>query len=89
MIPDYHYFTTGSAFGEIDQPPTRSALLRANWRGSIRAPLRLYLPKSSDRPIIPEAGKETASFGLTSSHEMILVVEDDEDVLTVAAESLR
>jgi hypothetical protein len=29
MIPDYHYFTTGSAFGEIDQPPTRSALLRA------------------------------------------------------------
>src|SRR5215831_2756683 len=51
--------------------------------------VKLYLPKSSDRPIIPEAGKETASFGLTSSHEMILVVEDDEDVLTVAAESLR
>src|SRR5262252_889856 len=51
--------------------------------------VKLYLPKSSDRPIIPEAGKETASLGLTSSHEMILVVEDDEDVLTVAAESLR
>src|SRR5215831_5464951 len=34
--------------------------------------VKLYLPKSSDRPIIPEAGKETASLGLTSSHEMIL-----------------
>ena len=51
--------------------------------------VKLYLPKSSDRPIMPETGNGTASLGPASSHETILVVEDDEDVLLVAAESLR
>jgi signal transduction histidine kinase len=51
--------------------------------------VKLYLPKSSDRPIMPEAGTESASLRPASGHETILVVEDDEDVLAVAAESLR
>jgi len=51
--------------------------------------VKLYLPKSSDRPIIPEIGTETASLRPASGHETILVVEDDEDVLIVAAENLR
>ena len=51
--------------------------------------VKLYLPKSSDRPIMPEAGTESASFRPASGHETILIVEDDEDVLAVAAESLR
>ena len=38
---------------------------------------------------MPETGNETGSLGPASSHETILVVEDDEDVLLVAAESLR
>ena len=51
--------------------------------------VKLYLPKASDRPIMLETGNEAVSLGPASSHETILVVEDDEDVLTVAAESLR
>jgi signal transduction histidine kinase/CheY-like chemotaxis protein len=51
--------------------------------------VKLYLPKASDRPIMPETASETATLGPASSHETILVVEDDEDVLMVAAESLR
>ena len=51
--------------------------------------VKLYLPKASDRPIMPETANETASLGAASNHETILVVEDDEDVLMVAAESLR
>jgi signal transduction histidine kinase/CheY-like chemotaxis protein len=51
--------------------------------------VKLYLPKSSDRPVVPEIGTETASLRPASGHETILVVEDDEDVLVVAAESLR
>jgi signal transduction histidine kinase len=51
--------------------------------------VKLYLPKSSDRPVAPEIGAETASLRPASGHETILVVEDDEDVLVVAAESLR
>jgi signal transduction histidine kinase len=51
--------------------------------------VKLYLPKSSDRPIMPEIGAETASLRPASGHETILVVEDDEDVLVVSAESLR
>src|SRR5215471_2706793 len=31
--PDYHDFTISSVFRATDQPPTRSALLTANWRG--------------------------------------------------------
>ena len=34
MTPDYHHFTVSSAFRRVDQPPTWSALLRANWTGS-------------------------------------------------------
>jgi signal transduction histidine kinase/CheY-like chemotaxis protein len=51
--------------------------------------VKLYLPKSSDRQIMPEIGTETVSSRLASAHETILLVEDDEDVLVVAAESLR
>ncbi len=51
--------------------------------------VKLYLPKSSDRPVMPEIGVETASLRPASGHETILVVEDDEDVLVVASESLR
>ncbi len=51
--------------------------------------VRLYLPKSSDRSIPPEAEAETASSQPASGHETILVVEDDRDVLDVTAESLR
>src|SRR5215472_2976995 len=51
--------------------------------------VKLYLPKSSDRPIMPEIGPETASLRPASGQETILVVEDDEDVLVVSAESLR
>ena len=51
--------------------------------------VKLYLPKSSDRPVVPEIGTETASLRPASGHETILVVEDDEDVLVVASESLR
>jgi signal transduction histidine kinase/CheY-like chemotaxis protein len=50
--------------------------------------VKLYLPKSSDRPVMPEIGAETASCRPANGHETILVVEDDEDVLVVAAESL-
>jgi len=51
--------------------------------------VKLYLPKSSDRPVMPEVGTETASLPPANGHETILLVEDDEDVLAVAAESLR
>jgi CheY-like chemotaxis protein len=50
--------------------------------------VKLYLPKSSDRPVAPEIGTETASLRLANGHKTILLVEDDEDVLVVAAESL-
>jgi signal transduction histidine kinase len=51
--------------------------------------VKLYLPQSSSRPILLESGAETASFQSASGRGTILVVEDDEDVLTVTAESLR
>ena len=51
--------------------------------------MKLYLPKASDRPIMLETASQPALLGPASSHETILVVEDDEDVLMVAAESLR
>jgi signal transduction histidine kinase len=51
--------------------------------------VELYLPKSADRSIRPEPGAETASLQPASGHETILVVEDNEDVLAVTAESLR
>ena len=50
--------------------------------------VRLYLPKSSDRPIMPEIGSEIAPTRAASGQGTILIVEDDEDVLVVAAESL-
>ena len=31
--PDYHDFTISSVFSATDQPPKRSAMLTANWRG--------------------------------------------------------
>jgi len=50
--------------------------------------VKLYLPKSSGRSILPEAEAEAAPPQPASGHETILVVEDDEDVLDVTAESL-
>jgi hypothetical protein len=38
---------------------------------------------------VPEIGTETASFRPATGHETILAVEDDDDVLVVASESLR
>jgi CheY-like chemotaxis protein len=38
---------------------------------------------------MPQVGAETASLRPANGHETILLVEDDKDVLTVAAESLR
>ena len=49
----------------------------------------LYLPKSSDWLVLPEPRAETASSQPASGRETILVVEDDEEVLVVTAESLR
>ena len=49
--------------------------------------VKLYLPKSTDRPILAETSDETTLLGPASSHETILVVED-KDVLLVAAENL-
>jgi CheY-like chemotaxis protein len=51
--------------------------------------VKLYLPKSTDRPISAETSDEITLWGPAGSHETILVVEDDEDVLLVAAENLR
>jgi signal transduction histidine kinase len=51
--------------------------------------VKLYLPKSSDRPVVPEIGTETASLRPATGHETILAVEDDDDVLMVASESLK
>jgi signal transduction histidine kinase/CheY-like chemotaxis protein len=51
--------------------------------------VKLYLPKSSDRAVAPEVVAETGSARPDNGHETILVVEDDEDVLVVATESLR
>jgi CheY-like chemotaxis protein len=51
--------------------------------------VKLYLPKSFDRAMSAETSDETLLLGPTSSNQTILVVEDDEDVLLVAAENLR
>ena len=51
--------------------------------------VKLYLPQSSNRPILLEPVAETASLQSASGQGTILVVEDDEDVLAVTAESLR
>jgi CheY-like chemotaxis protein len=48
----------------------------------------LYLPKSSDRPVVPEPAAKIASSQPAGGHGTILVVEDDEEVLAVTAESL-
>ena len=49
--------------------------------------VKLYLPASPDRAIMPEIATEMVD--LVGGHETILVVEDDEQVLAVAADSLR
>jgi len=51
--------------------------------------VKLYLPQSSDRSILPGPEADSASLRPASGHETILVVEDDEDVLAVTSESLR
>ena len=51
--------------------------------------VKLYLPQSPSRPMMVEASPKTASLGATGGRGTILVVEDDQDVLTVTAESLR
>jgi signal transduction histidine kinase/CheY-like chemotaxis protein len=51
--------------------------------------VRLYLPQSADRIISSEPEAETASLQPASGGGTILVVEDDQEVLAVTAESLR
>jgi signal transduction histidine kinase/CheY-like chemotaxis protein len=51
--------------------------------------VRLYLPQSSNRPILRQAEAATMSSHADSGRGTILLVEDDEDVLTVTAESLK
>jgi signal transduction histidine kinase/CheY-like chemotaxis protein len=51
--------------------------------------VKLYLPQSPSRQIPVESGGEPASLQSSTSRGTILVVEDDEDVLAVTAESLR
>ena len=51
--------------------------------------VKLYLPQSSSRPILLESGVETVSLQSARGRGTILVVEDDQDVLAVTAESLR
>jgi len=51
--------------------------------------VKLYLPQSSNQPTLLESGDEPASSQSSAGRGTILVVEDDEDVLAVTAESLR
>ena len=51
--------------------------------------MKLYLPQSADRLISSELEAEPASLQAASGRGTILVVEDDEEVLAVTAESLR
>jgi signal transduction histidine kinase/CheY-like chemotaxis protein len=48
----------------------------------------LYLPKSSDRPVLVAAAADIAASEPAGGHGTILVVEGDEEVLAVTAESL-
>jgi signal transduction histidine kinase/CheY-like chemotaxis protein len=50
--------------------------------------VKLYLPQAADRSILPEPEAGTVSLPPPRGHETVLVVEDDEDVLAVTAESL-
>ena len=50
--------------------------------------VKLYLPQSSNRPALLESGEGPASLQSSTGRGTILVVEDDEDVLAVTAESL-
>ena len=49
----------------------------------------LYLPQSSNSATVPRSAREGPPSRLSSSRGTVLVVEDDEDVLAVTAESLR
>ena len=51
--------------------------------------MKLYLPQSSSLPILMEPAAETASLQSGRGRGTILLVEDDEDVLAVTAESLQ
>jgi signal transduction histidine kinase len=51
--------------------------------------VELYLPKSADRPVPPAPAAGAAPSPSAAGRETILVVEDEEEVLAVAAESLR
>ncbi len=51
--------------------------------------VKLYLPQSADRVISSELETEPVSLQAASGRGTILVVEDDEEVLAVTAESLR
>jgi len=51
--------------------------------------VKLYLPQSSSLPILMEPAAETASSQSGPGRGTILLVEDDDDVLAVTAESLR
>ena len=51
--------------------------------------VKLYLPQSSSRAIVLEPAAEMPSLQSARGRETILLVEDDEEVLTVTAESLK
>ena len=51
--------------------------------------VKLYLPQSSTRPVPVESAPETGRLLPARGRETILLVEDDQDVLAVTAESLR
>jgi len=51
--------------------------------------VKLYLPQSSGRPLVPEPLAEVPASPAASGRGTILVVEDDQDVLAVTAECLR
>jgi len=51
--------------------------------------VKLYLPQSSGRPLVPGPLAEVPASPAASGRGTILVVEDDQDVLAVTAECLR
>ena len=67
---------------------TAGGHVKINSELGIGTTVTLYLPKSADPLSPPEPGVETASLQSANGRETILVVEDDEEVLAVTAESL-
>jgi signal transduction histidine kinase/CheY-like chemotaxis protein len=68
---------------------TAGGYVRIYSEPGIGTTVKLYLPQSSSLPILMEPAAETASLQSGRGRGTILLVEDDEDVLAVTAESLR